>query len=217
MTILANEKSRPGRPAREADGSGPAVGVGLAAAGFSVLYFISDLIELGQGGFSTPQLVLTYVAEAALPLFVLGLYAMQRPRIGRPGLVNAVVYAYTFVYFTSTVVYALVDRTADWPALADRLGVWLTLHSVLMVLSGIGFGIAVIRARVFPMWTGATLIAGMLLMTITSGMPAVAQVAAAGVRDFAFAAMGAAVLISGRRRHRRPTRTATSPALTRIS
>jgi hypothetical protein len=180
--------------------SGPTTVVGWAAVGFSVLYLISDLVELGQGGFSTLQLVMTYVAEAAIPLFVLGLYAVQRPRIGWPGLVSAVVYAYSFVYFTSTVVYALVERTDDWQTLQRRLGVWLTVHTVLMLLAGVGFGIAVIRARVFPVWTGATLIAGMLLMVVTSSLPAVAQTASAGVRDLAFAAMGAALLT--RRRHR---------------
>jgi hypothetical protein len=38
-----------------------------------------------------------------------------------------------------------------------------------------------------------TLIAGMLSMVITVSLPAVAQVASAGVRDLAFAAMGAAL------------------------
>jgi hypothetical protein len=174
--------------------------VGWATVGFSVLYLLSDLLELAQGGFSTPQLLMTYVAEAAIPMFVLGLYAVQRPWIGWPGLVSAVVYAYTFVYFTSTVVYALVERTSDWQSLEQRLGVWLTVHSVLMLLAGVGLGIAVIRARVFPRWTGAALIAGMLLMVITSGLPAPAQTASAGIRDLAFAAMGATLLARRRRR-----------------
>jgi len=138
--------------------------VGLAAVVFSMLYLISDLMELGQGGFSTSQLVVTYVAEAAIPLFVLGLYAVQLPRIGRLGLISAVIYAYAFVYFTSTVVYALVERTSDWQALERRLGLWLAVHSALMIVAGIGFGVATIRARVLPWWTGMTLIAGMLLM-----------------------------------------------------
>jgi hypothetical protein len=71
--------------------------VGVATVMFSALYFLSDLVEFAQGGFSTPQLVFTYVAEAAIPLFVLGLYAMQRPRIGRLGLIGAVGYAYSFI------------------------------------------------------------------------------------------------------------------------
>ena len=52
--------------------------VGLAALVFSVIYFVSDLIELAQGGFSPLQLALTDAGEAAIPLFVLGLYAVQR-------------------------------------------------------------------------------------------------------------------------------------------
>src|SRR5437762_5348751 len=78
--------------------------IGVAAVVFSALYLLSDVIELLQGGFSTTQLVLTYISEASIPLFVIGIYAAQRPRIGRLGLVGAVGYAYTFVFFTGTVV-----------------------------------------------------------------------------------------------------------------
>ena len=145
---------------------------------------------------------MTYAAEAAIPLFVLGLYAAQRPQIGRLGLASAVLYAYTFVYFTSTVVYALVEPTTDWQALERRLGIWITIHSALMIVAGIGFGIAVIRARVLPWWTGAILIAGMFLMVATLSLPAATRTASAGVRDLGFAAMGAVLLVRGRRHHR---------------
>jgi hypothetical protein len=188
---IADARPGPGPVSRT---PGIATLVGLAAVVFSTLYLISDLMELAQDGFSAPQLLVTYAAEAAIPLFVLGLYAVQRPQIGRLGLASAIVYAYTFVYFTSTVVYALVERTSDWLALERRLGVWITVHSVLMIVAGIGFGIATIRARVLPRWTGMTLIAGVLLMVITVSLPAAAQTASAGVRDVAFAAMGAALL-----------------------
>ena len=62
-----------------------------------------------QAGFSTGQLVLTYVAEAGHPpIVVIGLYAVQLPRIGWSGLVEAPVgYAYAFTYFTGTVLLAL--------------------------------------------------------------------------------------------------------------
>jgi hypothetical protein len=199
-TPIADARAGP-RPSGGLPGN--AALVGLAAIVFSVLYLISDLMELGQGGFSTPQLLLTYAAEAAIPLFVLGLYAAQRPQIGRLGLASAVLYAYTFVYFTSTVVYALVEQTSDWQSLERRLGVWITIHSVLMIVAGVGFGIAVIRARVLPWWTGATLLAGMLLMAVTVSLPAAAQAASAGVRDLAFAAMGATLLARNTRSPRR--------------
>lgn len=185
--------------ARANDTSTGAVLVGAAALVFSLVYLASDLVELGQGGFSTFQLALTYAAEAAIPLFVLGLYAVQRPQIGRLGLVSALGYAYAFVFFTGTVTYALIDRTADWNALQDAWGPWITVHSILMVLFGIGFGIAVVRARVLPRWTGAALVAAMILMAVTVGAPDAVRTAAAGIRDLAFAAMGASLLLPGRR------------------
>jgi hypothetical protein len=168
--------------------------IGCSAVAFSALYFISDLIELLQGGFSTAQLTLTYAAEAAIPLFVLGLYALQRPRIGRLGLVAALTYAYTFVFFTSTVVYALIAHTSDWNALTNSFGAWVTLHSALMVIAGIALGAAIVRARVLPRWTGVALIIGMILMSVATVLPDVAETLAAGVRDLAFAGMGVALL-----------------------
>jgi hypothetical protein len=174
--------------------------VGAAAIGFSAIYLVSDLIELVQGGFSTPQLALTYIAEAAIPLFVIGLYTVQRPRIGSLGLIGTLTYAYTFVFFTSTVVYALVAHTKDWDALTHQFGAWLTVHSALMVAAGLLFGAAVIRAKVLPRWTGALLMLAMLLMMVATALPDAAQTAAAAARDIAFAGMGASLLGAGRPR-----------------
>lgn len=174
--------------------------IGLSAVVFSALYLMSDLIELAQGGFSTAQLALTYAAEAAIPLFVIGLYAMQRPWIGRLGFIGAVAYAYSFIFFTSTVVFALVNGTKDWDALNAQLGWWVTIHGVVMVIAGLAFGLAVIRAGVFPRWSGAALMAGVVLVAASSALPAFAQVASAGVRDLAFAGMGTSLLLAGRKR-----------------
>jgi hypothetical protein len=174
--------------------------IGVAAVAFSGLYLLSDVIELVQGGFSTAQLVLTYISEAAIPLFVIGIYAAQRPSIGRLGLLGALGYAYTFVFFTSTVVFALVQHTSDWSALENQMGVWIAVHSVLMVVTGLVFGYAVVRASVLPSWTGALLMLGMLSMIVAAALPAVVQTGAAAIRDVAFAGMGAALLGVGRRK-----------------
>jgi hypothetical protein len=168
--------------------------IGVAAVVFSALYLLSDVIELVQGGFSTAQLVLTYISEAAVPVFVIGIYAAQRPRIGRLGLLGAVGYAYTFVFFTSTVVFALVQHTSDWNALTNQMGGWIAVHSVLMVVAGLVFGYAVVRAGVLPRWTGALLMLGMLSMVVAVALPDVVQTGAAAMRDVAFAGMGAALL-----------------------
>lgn len=168
--------------------------VGLSAVGFSAIYFLADLIELAQGGFSPVQLVLTYAAEAALPLFVLGLYAVQRPHIGGLGLFGAVGYAYTYVYFTGIVTYSLVEGTPDWTALNAAMGAWLIVHGGLMVVAGICFGVAVVRAGVFPHWTGYALAAGVALVAVTNGLPDPVRTVAAGVRAAAFIGMGVAAL-----------------------
>jgi hypothetical protein len=186
--------------------------VGALAVASSAVYLLSDLLELRQGGFSTTQLALTYAAEAAIPFFVAGLYAFQLPKIGRVGLVAALAYAYAFVFFTGTVVYALVDGTSDWEALTDRFGAWIAIHSVIMVVSGVLFGFATIRTGVLPRWTGVTLILGMLLMTVATGLPEAAQTAAGSVRDLAFAGMGGSILATARGQRRAATRLEPHPA-----
>jgi hypothetical protein len=176
------------RPARAADV------VGVTAIVSSVLYFGSDVIEAAQGGFSSGQLWLTLVAEATIPVFVVGLYLVQRPRIGRLGKFSASAYACSFVYFTGTVAYALIHSTKDWTTLSRRLNPLLTIDGAVFVLAGIGFGIAVWRAALLPRWTVVALIAGVILVAGSQGMPEAVQLIAAGVRDLAFAGMGASLL-----------------------
>ncbi len=168
--------------------------VGLAAIIFTALYLISDLIEVAQGGFSTARLSLTYAGEAAIPLFVLGLYAVQRPRIGRLGLAGAVAYAYSYVFFTSTVVYALIAGTPNYKDLTKVFGAWMTVHGLIMLAGGLTFGLAVARAGVLPRWTGICLMAGVILVVTAAGLPNLARTAAAAVPDAAFIGMGLALL-----------------------
>jgi hypothetical protein len=186
---------------RRHDSSNLALIVGLAAIGFSAIYFISDLIEVAQGNFSTLRLSLTYVAEAAIPLFVIGLYAVQRPRIGRLGLLGAVAFAYSYVFFTSTVVYALTAGTRNWSALGEVFGAWMTVHGLIMLLGGLAFGLAVVRAGVLPRWTGVVLMAGVVLIVAMSGQSNVARTAAEAVTATAFIGMGVA-LLTGRSKSR---------------
>ncbi len=169
---------------------------GVAAIVFSALYLLSDVYEELEDGFSTPQLLLTLVAEAAIPVFVVGLALAQRPKIGRLGIWSAGAYAYAYVFFTATVVYALVDGTPDYDALTDDLGLAMTVHGAIMVVAGIGFGVAVIRARVFPAWTGAVLVAGVVAVAATQDASGIVPLIATGLRDLAFAGMGVALLRS---------------------
>ena len=61
----------------------------------------------------------------------------------------------------------------------------------------IPFGLAVVRARVLPRWTGVCLMAGVVLVAAASGLPDIARTVAAAVPDAAFIGMGFA-LLSGR-------------------
>jgi hypothetical protein len=168
--------------------------VGLAALLFSILYFLSDVIEFAQGGFSTMQLTLTLVAEAAIPFFIVGLYVLQRPRMSRLGLVATIGYAYTFVFFSGTVVFALAQRTTNWDVLVQRLGPAIAIHGILMVVAGLTLGFTMVQAAVLPRWTAWTLMVGVVLVAASSGLPDLAKTASAGIRDLAFAAMGASLL-----------------------
>lgn len=174
--------------------------VGLLAVVSSVLYLVSDVIEMVQGRFSTGQLWLTLVAEASVPVFVIGLWLVQRPRIGRVGAVSAMVYAYSFVFFTGTVVYALVAGSRDLEQLGAALNPWMTIHGAVMLIAGVGFGYAVNRAGVAPRWTGMALAAGVALTPLSMGLPAAVGLVGVGIRDVAFAGMGVS-LLRDRRAH----------------
>jgi hypothetical protein len=170
--------------------------VGLAAVVFSGLYVLSDVIETVQGRFSDPQLILTLVSEAAIPVVVLGLFVIQRPQIGWLGLAGAVAYAYSYVFFTGTVVYAIVNRTEDYSELTSELGASMLVHGAIMVVAGIGFGLAVMRAGVLPRWTGVALAVGVIAVAATQAAPAVVQLIAAGIRAAGLAGMGIAAMSS---------------------
>jgi hypothetical protein len=171
-----------------------AIAIGLLAVVCSALYLVSDIIEAVQRGFSTGQLWLTLIAEAAIPVFVIGLAVAPRPRLGRLGVLSAVAYAYSYLVFTGTVVYALVNQTKDYATLTDELGALMIVHGALMVLAGLGFGLAELRARTLPAWTALALMTGVVLVALAQRSSEAVQLMAAGLRDVAFAGMGAAVL-----------------------
>jgi hypothetical protein len=177
--------------------------VGLSALVFSLLYLLSDVVEAVQGGFSDAQLWMTLAAEAAIPVFVIGLYLVQRPQMRWLGRAGALAYAYAFVFFTGTVVYALVDGISDYKTLSNDLAPWMIIHGALMVLAGSCFAYAVIRARVLPRWTGITLMTGVIMVAAAQGLSEPLQVLAAAIRDLGFAGMGAAVMGHGVKLSRR--------------
>jgi hypothetical protein len=164
----------------------------------SATYFVSDVLEDTNGGFTTVQLWLTLIAEATLPVFVVGLYMLSRESLGRLGRYGASAYALAYGYFTYTVIYAIGHHTPDFATLNQQLGPWMTLVGGVMVVAGVSFGAAILRSRALPRWTGVALAIGVLLVAVMIDAPSTVQLTAVGVRDVAFIGMGIGVLRPGR-------------------
>jgi hypothetical protein len=84
----------------------------------------------------------------------------------------------------------------DFTALAGDLEPWMTLAGVVMVVSGVGLGVAVVRSAAYPRWTGWCLGVGVVLVAITTTAPVGLSLVAAGVRDLAWMGMGWALWTS---------------------
>jgi hypothetical protein len=174
--------------------------VGLGAILFPLIYLVSDVVEVVQGDFSTFRLSLTYGGEAGLALVVVGLCVLLAGRLPWWALAGGVAYAYAFVFFTSTVVWALVAGTPDWETLSDDFGWWLTVHGAVMVIGGLALGVGVARSDGYlPRWTGVALGAGVVVVAAASGSGNSVRTIAAAVPDLAFIAMGWTLLRHARR------------------
>jgi menaquinone-dependent protoporphyrinogen oxidase len=71
----------------------------------------------------------------------------------------------------------------------------MTVHGAVMVLAGLCFAIAVLRAGILPRWAAIALAAGVVLVALTQALPESAQVLAAGIRALGFVGMGAALVV----------------------
>lgn len=174
--------------------------IGIGALVAAVAHTFTDVLEAAQGGFSVPQLALNYAAFLILPFVTLGLHAVQRERSGWTGLVGALAYGASFVYFAGTTTYALARATPDYATLLSELGLPYTLHGALMVVGGALFGTSVVRAGILPRWTGLCLLAGVGVNLLVALVPAppLLQIAGSALRNVAFAGMGVAVLRTSR-------------------
>jgi hypothetical protein len=70
----------------------------------------------------------------------------------------------------------------------------MTVHGLIMLVGGLAFGLAVVRAGVLPRWTGVCLMAGVVLIVAMSGQSNVARTAAEAVTATAFIGMGVGLL-----------------------
>jgi hypothetical protein len=177
--------------------------IGAVAVLAPGLHVASDVLEWLAHGFTPLQLWLSYLAFVAMPAVFLGLYAAQRPQIELFGLVGAIVYGAAFIYFAHTALYALAERIATYAALWARLGALYTLHGGLMILGGLLFGGASLRARRLPRWTVLAFLSGIALNLILGLLPTpdILQTAGSTLRNAGIMGMGY-TLLAGRNEDR---------------
>ena len=70
----------------------------------------------------------------------------------------------------------------------------MIVHGAVMVVAGLGFGFAVLQARLLPAWTAVALMAGVVLVAAAQGLPESAKLTAAAVRALGLGGMGAGLL-----------------------
>jgi hypothetical protein len=145
--------------------------VALGAIGAPLLHSVTDLMEWLQGGFSPLQLWANYLAFLPIPAILIGLYAAQRPRISRWGLVGAVLYGFAFVFFTFTTLLAILGKVPSYADLWEQLGPLYTVHGALMIAGGLLFGSATLKAQVLPRWAPVLFLAGLGLNLLITFLP----------------------------------------------
>jgi hypothetical protein len=178
--------------------------IGIAAIVGPGLHLLTDVWEWVGGGFSPGQLWVNYIAFVVMPFLMVGLYAVQRPQAGWGVLWGALLYGAAFIYFTFTTLYALIEHIADYAALWHRLGSLYTLHGGLMIVGGVLFAVASLRAGVLPPGAVLAFLAGLLLNLLFSLLPVpeLWQTIGSTTRNLGLMAMGAALLTG--RDHGRP-------------
>ncbi len=175
------------------------IATGCSALVAPSVHSLTDLIEVCSGGFSEPQLWLNYLAFLVIPFATIGLYACQRPKIGLLGLVGAVLYGMSFVYFSHSTLYAIQEGVQDYSVLWKRLGATYTIHGVLMVLGGLAFGAASLRARILPAWACGLFLTGLVVNAVLAiaGAPELLQTVGSHLRNLGLAGMGLFLILGG--------------------
>lgn len=169
--------------------------IALGAILAPALHSATDAMEWVHGGFFPAQLWLNYLAFVPVPAVMLGLYAAQRPRISHLGMIGALLYGFAFVYFTHTTLLAFALDTPTYADLWNRLGSIYTAHGVLMIVGGVCFGWASLRAGVLPRWTAALFLGGLLINFVLGLLPApeLLQTIGTALRNAGLIGMGWAI------------------------
>jgi hypothetical protein len=173
--------------------------VGSAAIVAPLLHSLTDVMEWLQHGFSSAQLWLNYLAFLPMPWLLLGLWVLQEKSAGAVGLAGALLYGVAFTYFAHTTLFALATQSPDYEALWQQLGSAYTIHGALMVIGGLLFTLAALRAGGLPK-TALLLFGAGLLVNLTLALlpaPDILQTLGTAIRNAGLIGMGYAILRGG--------------------
>lgn len=161
-----------------------------------LLHLISDILEWKIGGFSRTQLFINYAGFLPMPFLFIGLFAVQRPKIGWLGLIGAIIYGIAFIYFAHTTLYALEESFSNYELLWNRLGIIYTFHGGLMVGGGLLFGFSSLKAGI--LWRNGIIlfILGLLLNLIIAFLPLpdIVQISGSALRNLGLIGIGFGLL-----------------------
>lgn len=165
----------------------------------SALHQTSDIMEWLSGGFSQSQLSINYAGFVLMPFVIIGLYAVQRPVIGWAGLAGAVLYGISFIYFAHTSLFSLELSVPDYETLWTRLGYVYTFHGVIMIVGGLMFGVASLRASVLSR-IGVTIFILGIAVNLLLGLlpvPDVMRITGSSFRNVGLIVIGIELLLRG--------------------
>jgi len=170
--------------------------IGTTAIAAPSLHLLSDLLEWLSGGFFPVQLLINYPAFMFMPFLMLGLYAIQQPRMGWVGLIGTVLYSIAFIYFAHTTLVALEHSISDYEMLLQQLGGVYTFHGGVMIIGGTMFGIDSLKAKVFSSRVIALFLIGISLNLAVAllPLPDILQILGSLLRNVGLIAMGITVI-----------------------
>lgn len=162
------------------------------------LHLTSDVLEWRNGGFSHLQLLINYLGFLPMPFLMIGLYAIQCPKIKWFGLLGSVLYGVAFIYFTHTTLYAFEESMPDYETLWRKLGGVYTFHGGLMITGGVLFSLATLRANV--LWRSAVILflIGIILNLVLGllPLPEIVQIAGSTARNLGLMGIGVGLMRS---------------------
>jgi hypothetical protein len=170
--------------------------VGWAAIVAPVLHCITDAMEWHQGGFSPVQLWLNYLAFLPMSWLLLGIYAVRSQQLGPSALIGALLHGIAFTYFAHTTLFALQSQAPDYEVLWRQLGPTYTAHGAAMVVGGLLFARAALRAKVLPKFAVLLFGTGLLINLGLALVPApdILQTVGTLIRNAGLAGIGYALL-----------------------